>query len=115
METTSLHPCLSQVWASHAANLLHIDRYHFFAASARLWHPGASSPLEAGKDEEPETGQLSVYLRVLRQIHERFFDDVAAAGVPVEQRDVRLCVRDVRCVGRTAMSVSGSTEDAESR
>jgi len=35
-----------------------VERYHFYGASARLFHPGACSPLEQGNDEPEQEGEL---------------------------------------------------------
>ncbi|WIA15963.1 hypothetical protein OEZ85_012704 [Tetradesmus obliquus] len=61
------------VWEKHRANLIQVERYHYFGASARLFHPGAPSPLEQGSDEQQQGGVLDLAAQLLARIHERMF------------------------------------------
>jgi hypothetical protein len=59
--------------------LYQVERYHYFGASARLFHPGARSPLEQGTDEQQQGGVLDLVAQLLTRVHERMFG-------PIEQQ-----------------------------
>jgi hypothetical protein len=61
-----------------------VERYHFFAASARLFQPGASSPLEDGLDEPVLGGVLDNAAALLTRIHARVYGSEAAAEAATE-------------------------------
>ena len=46
------------VWPKHEANVITVDRYHYFPSSAKTFHSGESH-LERGVDEEPQTGNTN--------------------------------------------------------
>ncbi|BDA42625.1 probable RNA polymerase II subunit A C-terminal domain phosphatase [Coccomyxa sp. Obi] len=73
------------VWPAHQRNLLQVERYVFFPACARRFELETSSLLEQGRDEDEQEGMLASALRVLQQVHERFF----AAGADASEQDVR--------------------------
>lgn len=68
-----------QVWPHHAQNLIKVERYHFFPASVRQWHLGATSLLEQGHDESAQHGMLAACLGVLQDVHRSFFACVSEA------------------------------------
>jgi hypothetical protein len=45
-----------------------VERYHFFPASIRQWHPNAKSLLDQGRDESSSDGTLATCQRVLKQV-----------------------------------------------
>lgn len=90
------------VWPRHIGNLIQINRYHFFPSSIRLWHPTATSLLEEGRDESPRRGQLAVCLRVLTLVHQAFFEE---GPLPLEERDVRVILKNVRAEVLQGVSV----------
>ncbi len=61
------------VWPAHAANLIQVDRYIFFPACVTRFGRSHKSLLEAGKDDNVETGMLSTALRVMQQVHRTLF------------------------------------------
>lgn len=62
------------IWPRHKANLILMERYHFFSSSCKQFHIPAASLLEAQKDECESDGTLSNTLEVLRSLHAAFFD-----------------------------------------
>ena len=61
------------VWPAHTANLIHVDRYIFFPACVTRFGRLHKSLLEAGHDEDVETGMLSTSLRVMQEAHRTLF------------------------------------------
>ena len=57
----------------HTANLIQVARYHYFGASAKLFHADASSPLEQGRDEPEQGGMLDHAAQLLERIHTRVY------------------------------------------
>ena len=77
------------VWRRHASNVIVADRYHFFPASAR-GHGGdpARSWLARAADEDENDGVMTALLRVVREVHAKFFEGVSD-GAAAADRDVR--------------------------
>eukprot|EP00879_Flechtneria_rotunda_P003572 GHRR01003806.1.p1 GENE.GHRR01003806.1~~GHRR01003806.1.p1 ORF type:complete len:605 (+),score=304.07 GHRR01003806.1:163-1977(+) len=67
-----------QVWEKHRANLIQVERYHYFGASTRLFHHNAQSPLEQGADEPESGGVLDTAAQLLVHIHARVYGSTAA-------------------------------------
>eukprot|EP00798_Chlamydomonas_sp_ICE-L_P004945 gene4945-34719_t len=89
------------VWPNHQLNLIPIERYHFFPASLRQWNATAKSMLDLGHDESPTDGMLATCLRVLKEVHARFYGTEAASTsntdkLNQEQKDVRYCLSSVK-------------------
>lgn len=62
------------VWPHNKANLLEIDRYHFFRSSASSFKAGPSL-LERSSDEDAEQGSLATLLNILKRMHGACFDE----------------------------------------
>jgi RNA polymerase II C-terminal domain phosphatase-like 3/4 len=78
------------VWPKNRANLLVIERYHFFRSSRRQFGLPGESLVEARKDESSEGGALRGILGTLKKVHADFFNgghggaDVRQVGLFVE-------------------------------
>lgn len=64
------------IWPRHKANLILMERYHFFSSSCRQFGIPNASLLEAQKDESEEDGTLANTLQLLQSIHTAFFDEI---------------------------------------
>ncbi|XP_043702341.1 RNA polymerase II C-terminal domain phosphatase-like 4 [Telopea speciosissima] len=78
-----------QVWQKHKENLILMERYHFFSSSNRQFGINTESLSELKRDECESEGALATVLKVLKRIHEMFFDP---------ELDANLAGRDVRQV-----------------
>ncbi|XP_021902583.1 RNA polymerase II C-terminal domain phosphatase-like 4 [Carica papaya] len=63
-------------WVKHKDNLILMERYHFFASSCHQFGYNCRSLSELKSDENETDGALASVLKVLRQIHSKFFDDL---------------------------------------
>eukprot|EP00898_Chlorokybus_atmophyticus_P005334 jgi/Chlat1/5801/Chrsp4S06276 len=61
------------VWPKHRANLVVLERYHYFPGSRRQFGLPGSSMFESGLDEDPHKGMLASILDVLCNVHQEFF------------------------------------------
>ncbi|GAY40510.1 hypothetical protein CUMW_052470 [Citrus unshiu] len=80
-------------WTKHRDNLILMERYHFFASSCRQFGYHCQSLSQLRSDESELEGALASVLKVLKRIHNIFFDELAndLAG-----RDVRQVLKMVR-------------------
>ncbi|XP_057873270.2 RNA polymerase II C-terminal domain phosphatase-like 4 isoform X2 [Cryptomeria japonica] len=88
-----------QVWPRHRSNLIVMERYHFFSSSCRQFNLQSPSLTHLMRDETETEGALASMLRVLRSVHQMFFNkdnDGLAAHSGFEGRDVRQVLRAVR-------------------
>ena len=77
------------VWRRHASNVIVADRYHFFPASSRGHGADpARSWLARAADEDEHDGVMTALLRVVREVHAKFFEGVSD-GAGAADRDVR--------------------------
>ncbi|KAM7490376.1 hypothetical protein LguiA_033297 [Lonicera macranthoides] len=63
-----------QVWVKHKENLILMERYHFFASSCRQFGFSCQSLSQLKSDESEADGALATVLKVLKRVHNRFFD-----------------------------------------
>lgn len=82
------------VWQKHRENLILMERYNFFASSLRQFGYSGESLSEMKRDESETTGALAVVLKVLRRVHQMFFDP--DLGIDVTSRDVRQLLSMIR-------------------
>ncbi|XVF47602.1 hypothetical protein PTKIN_Ptkin03bG0123100 [Pterospermum kingtungense] len=73
-------------WMKHKDNLILMERYHFFASSCRQFGYNCKSLSQLKSDESEPEGALASVLKVLRQIHHIFFDEL---DPDLSNRDVR--------------------------
>ncbi|KAH9304733.1 hypothetical protein KI387_009137 [Taxus chinensis] len=88
-----------QVWPRHRSNLIVMERYHFFSSSCRQFNLQSQSLTHLMRDETETEGALASMLRVLRSVHQMFFDqhdDGHAARSGFKGRDVRQVLKAVR-------------------
>jgi hypothetical protein len=71
-----------QVWPRHRENLIVTERYHFFSSSCRQYNIQGQSLTQAMRDETQTEGTLASMLRVLRSVHQMFFDKVSGYEHP---------------------------------
>ncbi|KAK9051102.1 hypothetical protein SSX86_027728 [Deinandra increscens subsp. villosa] len=83
-----------EVWVKDKANLILMERYHFFASSCKQFRYKCKSPSELKCDESEVEGTLSTVLQVLKRIHNLFFDP--ELGENFAGRDVRQVLTRVR-------------------
>ncbi|XP_042486899.1 RNA polymerase II C-terminal domain phosphatase-like 4 isoform X3 [Macadamia integrifolia] len=83
-----------QVWSKHRENLILMERYHFFSSSCRQFRIFAESLSELNRDECKSEGALASVLKVLKGIHEKFFDQ-QELGANLSGRDVRQVIKMV--------------------
>ncbi|XP_042482197.1 RNA polymerase II C-terminal domain phosphatase-like 4 [Macadamia integrifolia] len=76
-----------QVWEKHKENLILMERYHYFSSSSRHFRINTESLSELKRDECESEGALATVLKVLKRIHEMFFDP--ELGANLASRDVR--------------------------
>ncbi|CAM6087114.1 unnamed protein product [Calypogeia fissa] len=69
------------VWPKHRANLVLMERYHFFRSSCRQFGVRGLSLTEKGRDESEKEGALAMALQRLRRVH----DAVFSAANPIER------------------------------
>ncbi|XP_058114098.1 RNA polymerase II C-terminal domain phosphatase-like 4 [Magnolia sinica] len=82
------------VWQKHKENLILMERYHFFASSSRQFGFNGRSLSELRRDESEADGVLAAVLKVLKRVHQMFFDP--DDGMDVSSRDVRKLLSMVR-------------------
>ncbi|XP_055960524.1 RNA polymerase II C-terminal domain phosphatase-like 4 isoform X3 [Mercurialis annua] len=80
-------------WTKHKENLILMERYHFFASSCRQFGFECKSLSQIKSDESVSDGALASILKVLRKIHQMFFDELADN---LDGRDVREVLGMVR-------------------
>ncbi|KAE8649005.1 RNA polymerase II C-terminal domain phosphatase-like 4 isoform X1 [Cucumis sativus] len=80
-------------WTKHKENLILMERYHFFASSCRQFGFNCKSLSELKNDESETDGALTTILKVLKQVHHMFFNEVSGDLV---DRDVRQVLKTVR-------------------
>ncbi|XP_019082455.1 PREDICTED: RNA polymerase II C-terminal domain phosphatase-like 4 isoform X2 [Camelina sativa] len=80
-------------WPNHKDNLIVIERYHFFASSCRQFDHKYKSLSELKSDESEPDGALATVLKVLKQAHALFFENV---DEDISDKDVRLMLKQVR-------------------
>lgn len=73
-----------KVWHKHRANVLEVERYHFFPSSLRHFGISGKCLLERENDEKAERGPLCSVWKMLKEIHEEYFSHPNP-----EQNDVR--------------------------
>lgn len=71
--------CDAYAHLAHAVKM-QVERYHYFGSSIRAWYPGATALLEGEQDESADNGMLATCLRVLTEVHERFFEGAVTLG-----------------------------------
>ncbi|KAI3854549.1 hypothetical protein MKW92_042081 [Papaver armeniacum] len=82
------------VWQQHKENLILMDRYHYFSSSLRSFGMNNKSLSELMRDESESDGALATILRVLKNIHQLFFD--SQCHDDLMERDVRHVLKTVR-------------------
>ncbi|KAJ4959588.1 hypothetical protein NE237_026699 [Protea cynaroides] len=82
------------VWQKHKENMILMERYHFFSSSSRQFGINAESLSELKRDECESEGALATVLKVLKRIHEMFFDPELCANLT--SRDVRQVLKTTR-------------------
>ncbi|KAL5698910.1 protein-serine/threonine phosphatase [Ranunculus cassubicifolius] len=82
------------VWSKHKENLVLMERYHFFASSGRQFGYKFKSLSETKRDENEDEGALANILKVLKRVHELFFD--LEPEVDIMSKDVRQVLKSVR-------------------
>ncbi|KAI4335561.1 hypothetical protein L6164_014197 [Bauhinia variegata] len=80
-------------WLKHRDNLVLMERYHFFASSCRQFGYNCKSLAELKSDENESGGALAKILKVLKQVHQTFFDELEDDLV---DRDVRQVLKTIR-------------------
>ncbi|GMJ01717.1 C-terminal domain phosphatase-like 4 [Hibiscus trionum] len=80
-------------WTKHKDNLILMDRYHFFASSCHQFGFNCKSLSQLKNDESEPDGALASVLKVLRQVHHIFFDELDS---DLASRDVRQVLKTVR-------------------
>ncbi|XP_010265619.1 PREDICTED: RNA polymerase II C-terminal domain phosphatase-like 4 isoform X2 [Nelumbo nucifera] len=83
------------VWQKHRENLILMERYHYFSSSCRQFGFSAKSLSELKRDECESEGALATVLKVLKRIHEMFFNELVF-GADLESRDVRQVMKAIR-------------------
>lgn len=80
-------------WMKHKDNLILMERYHFFASSCHQFGFNCKSLSEQKTDESESEGALASILKVLRKIHQIFFEELEEN---MDGRDVRQVLKTVR-------------------
>ncbi|MED6200090.1 hypothetical protein PIB30_081914 [Stylosanthes scabra] len=80
-------------WMKHKDNLILMERYHFFGSSCLQFGFSCKSLAELKTDEDEVQGALSKILKVLKQVHYKFFDELKE---DIAERDVRQVLKSVR-------------------
>ncbi|XP_022949466.1 RNA polymerase II C-terminal domain phosphatase-like 4 [Cucurbita moschata] len=80
-------------WTKHKENLILMERYHFFASSCHQFGFNCKSLSELKSDESETDGALATILKVLKQVHNIFFNELSEDLV---DRDVRQVLKTVR-------------------
>ncbi|QHO30619.1 RNA polymerase II C-terminal domain phosphatase-like [Arachis hypogaea] len=81
-----------QAWMKHRDNLILMERYHFFGSSCRQFGFNCKSLAELKSDEDEAEGALAKILKVLKQIHYKFFYELE----DIAERDVREILKSAR-------------------
>ncbi|XWS73299.1 hypothetical protein CRYUN_Cryun02cG0116400 [Craigia yunnanensis] len=84
---------LDVAWMKHKDNLILMERYHFFASSCHQFGYNCKSLSQLKSDESEPDGALASVLKVLRQIHHIFLDELDSN---LASRDVRQVLKAVR-------------------
>ncbi|GAU37072.1 hypothetical protein TSUD_274330 [Trifolium subterraneum] len=82
-----------EVWPNHNDNLMLMERYLFFKSSCQDFGYKFKSLTALQRDEDETNGALSKILRVLKQIHSAFFDNLQGDLI---DRDVRQVLASLR-------------------
>ncbi|XP_068655065.1 RNA polymerase II C-terminal domain phosphatase-like 4 [Aristolochia californica] len=82
------------VWQKHKENLIPMDRYHYFASSFHQFGLIGPSLSELKQDESESDGALATVLKVLKKVHQMFFD--SEQSTDIASRDVRLVLKAIR-------------------
>ncbi|KAI3744320.1 hypothetical protein L1987_57399 [Smallanthus sonchifolius] len=83
-----------EMWVKHRANLILMERYHFFASSCKQFRYKCKSLSELKSDESEADRALATVLQVLKRIHNLFFDP--EQGENFAGRDVRQLILNQR-------------------
>lgn len=78
------------IWKKHRNNVVCIERYHYFAASRRIYGPAGPSLLMSNTDEKIEESPLMNAGRVLREMHAGFFSQADEETADVRAELVKL-------------------------
>ncbi|KAH9767295.1 RNA polymerase II C-terminal domain phosphatase-like 4 [Citrus sinensis] len=81
-------------WTKHRDNLILMERYHFFASSCRQFGYHCQSLSQLRSDESELEGALASVLKVLKRIHNIFFDVHLSSSAVVDE--IRYCL--FRCL-----------------
>ncbi|XP_002965594.2 RNA polymerase II C-terminal domain phosphatase-like 4 [Selaginella moellendorffii] len=81
------------VWPKHRANLIVMERYHFFQSSCRQFGLENPSLTKAERDESKDEGALANVLKVLQRIHSDFFMESDDSRYTCDVRDITSVVR----------------------
>ncbi|KAK4594549.1 hypothetical protein RGQ29_018290 [Quercus rubra] len=81
------------VWQKNKENLIVMERYFFFASSCCQFRFNCKSLAELKRDESETDGALATVLKVLKRIHNMFFDELKDNLV---DRDVRQMLKTVK-------------------
>lgn len=103
-----------RVWPNNLANLIRIDRYHFFPQSAAGFRQPGQSVIERGWKDEGEGGdraQLRDVLDVIATAHRLFFQGTAAAGFA----DDAVATMAAACSTGSKQSEATSEEEAAAK
>jgi RNA polymerase II C-terminal domain phosphatase-like 3/4 len=87
------------VWPKHRDNLVQIERYVYFPGCAVTFGRPGTALMERGLDEDESNGALTTCLRVLTEVHRRFFaelDDEKCSDNKEALVDVRHHLRALR-------------------
>ncbi|KAK9275924.1 hypothetical protein L1049_023198 [Liquidambar formosana] len=80
-------------WPKYKDNLILMERYNYFASSCRQFGFNCKSLSELKTDENEPDGALATVLKVLKQIHNIFFDELRE---DLAVRDVRQVLKTIR-------------------
>ncbi|XP_044472578.1 RNA polymerase II C-terminal domain phosphatase-like 4 isoform X2 [Mangifera indica] len=80
-------------WVKHKDNLILMERYHFFASSCYQFGYNCKSLSQLKSDESEPDGALAAVLKVLKRVHNIFFDE---PGDDAAGKDVRQALKTVR-------------------
>ncbi|KAJ0089885.1 hypothetical protein Patl1_14499 [Pistacia atlantica] len=80
-------------WKKHKDNLILMERCHFFSSSCDQFNNKFKSLSELKRDECELDGALGSVLKVLKQIHHMFFEELED---DIASRDVRQALKTVR-------------------
>jgi len=74
-----------KVWHRHRANVLEVERYHFFPSSLKHFHIRGKCLLERKNDENSKFGPLASVLKVLKEIHKEYFSNTEPGETDVRE------------------------------